>query len=141
MLAPVKLESAQVSSTICHPGPPKLLHPGNCKQCCFRRETRDRGDTSGIRGCFPDILNTVLLVPSRQQNDYDESNSKPCAKPDPEIQPPPPKRQRLVFDGVHLLTLAEVRQRQTEDEKSDFEKLALLKNVRRYPYASPWATA
>ena len=69
----------------------------------------------------------------KSQNDEDNDTCfKPRAKLDPENKPLLPKRVRLVFDGVHVPTLAEVRRRQADEEKRDFEKLALLKNVRRF---------
>ncbi|KJA28750.1 hypothetical protein HYPSUDRAFT_33099 [Hypholoma sublateritium FD-334 SS-4] len=58
----------------------------------------------------------------------DDDDTKICAKPDPGLPCLPPKRPRLVFAGVVVPTLAAVKQRRAEEDKSDFKKLALLTN-------------
>ena len=63
----------------------------------------------------------------RRQNEEDDTNIH--ATSDPELLSPPPKPQRLVFDGVVVPTLAAVLQSKAEEEENDFKKLALLKNV------------
>ena len=66
----------------------------------------------------------------------EEDDNTIRAKSDPGSGSPPLKRQRLVFDGVVVPTLAPVRKRKEEEDERDFKKLALLKNVRRFPITS-----
>ena len=80
---------------------------------------------SRICQCFLCNFRPAWIL-TRRQN---EGDTNVRAKSDPGSGSPPLKRQRLVFDGVVVPTLAPVRKRKAEEDERDFKKLALLKNV------------